>query len=96
MIAPPTAFEPQSSDPLPNCQRVYVSGSKYPELRVPLREISLSPTRGMNGRVESNPSERVYDCSGPWGDPQFEGNVAQGLPADLLKQPQIREAYLGV
>ena len=22
--------------------------------------------------------------------------VAQGLPADLLKQPQIREAYLGV
>jgi branched-chain amino acid transport system ATP-binding protein len=22
--------------------------------------------------------------------------VAQGLPADLLKQPHIREAYLGV
>jgi branched-chain amino acid transport system ATP-binding protein len=22
--------------------------------------------------------------------------VAQGLPGDLLKQPQIREAYLGV
>ena len=24
---------------------------------------------------------RVYDCSGPWGDPNFEGDVRQGLPA---------------
>ncbi len=24
---------------------------------------------------------RVYDCSGPWGDPAFTGTVEQGLPA---------------
>ena len=23
---------------------------------------------------------RVYDCSGPWGDADFAGNVEQGLP----------------
>ncbi len=87
MIAPQTAFEPQSSDPLPNCDRVYVTGSKYPELRVPFREIRLSPTKAMNGRTEANQPERVYDCSGPWGDPQFNGNVDQGLPP--LRHPWI-------
>src|SRR5207249_4366478 len=24
---------------------------------------------------------RVYDCSGPWGDPNFTGAVEEGLPA---------------
>jgi len=46
-----------------------------------MREIRLSDTEHPNGRVEENPPIRVYDCSGPWGDPDFKGDVTQGLPA---------------
>jgi len=65
----------------PNSSRVYVNGTIHPEVRVPMREIRLSDTEHPNGRIEENPPLRVYDCSGPWGDPCFEGDVTQGLPA---------------
>src|SRR5262249_31359960 len=45
-----------------------------------MREITLSPTKSSHGRAEHNEPVRVYDCSGPWGDPGFTGNVEQGLP----------------
>jgi len=48
---------------------------------VPLREISLSDTVHPDGRREPNAPVRVYDCSGPWGDPDFHGDPAGGLPA---------------
>ena len=72
---------PHSSESLPNSRRVYVAGKVHRDLRVPFREISLSATRTPSGRVEANEAVRVYDCSGPWGDPCFEGDVEQGLPA---------------
>ena len=81
MIASKDSFEPQSSDVLPNSKKVYVSGKIHADVRVPLREIELSPTKAFDGRVEANEPVRVYDCSGPWGDPNFEGDVRQGLPA---------------
>ncbi len=81
MIASPTSFEPHSSDPLPNSRKVYLQGSLHPEIRVPVREISLAPTRGYDGKIEVNEPVRVYDTSGPWGDPEFRGNVEEGLPA---------------
>ncbi|HAB17765.1 MAG TPA: phosphomethylpyrimidine synthase, partial [Verrucomicrobiales bacterium] len=81
MIADPkSSFEPHSSHPLPNNTRVYVSGAMNPNLRVPMREIELSPTKAFNGRIEINEPVRVYDCSGPWGDPEFRGTVEEGLP----------------
>jgi len=80
MIASRKSFEPQSSEPLPNSDKVYLSGKLHPNIRVPLREIKLSPTKTNNGKPEVNEPVRVYDCSGPWGDPQFEGTVEQGLP----------------
>jgi phosphomethylpyrimidine synthase len=80
MIADRTAFEPQSSEPLPASAKVYVPGKLHPEIRVPLREIQLVDTKGLNGRTEANPPARVYDCSGPWGEPKFAGQVEQGLP----------------
>ncbi|HJQ23979.1 MAG TPA: phosphomethylpyrimidine synthase ThiC [Blastocatellia bacterium] len=64
----------------PNSTRVYVEGSRA-DLRVPLREIKLNVTRGINGAVEENPPLRVYDSSGPWGDPAVRCNVHDGLPA---------------
>src|SRR5580658_868595 len=80
MIATKSSFEPHSSDALPNSKRVYLPGALHPRLRVPLREISLRPTSGRNGRAEPNEAVRVYDCSGPWGDENFLVNVRIGLP----------------
>jgi phosphomethylpyrimidine synthase len=70
-----------SRAPLPASTRVYVDGKLHPSLRVPMREISLSPSKSFNGREENNEPVLVYDCSGPWGDPTFDGTVEQGLPA---------------
>ncbi len=61
--------------------RVYATGRIHPGLRVPFREIQLSPTRGANGRTEANDPVRVYDTSGPWGDPAQVCEVQRGLPA---------------
>jgi phosphomethylpyrimidine synthase len=74
---------------LPNSNKVYVSGKLYSEVRVPFREISLAPTKTMNGEVEVNEPVRVYDTSGPWGDPDFHGDVTQGLPP--LRAKWIRD-----
>ncbi len=85
MIAPAGTIESHSSEPLPNSTRVYEPGVLHPSVRVPLREISQSQTKGLNGRVEENAPVRVYDCSGPWGDANFSGSVEEGLP-ELRKQ----------
>ncbi len=79
MIAPK---DPQpSSRQLPNSRRVYAEGQLHPEIRVPMREISLATTKTMDGKLEENAPVRVYDCSGPWGDPEYRGDVEHGLPA---------------
>ena len=82
MIADPKkSFEPHSSEQLPNSTRVYLQGSIHSEVRVPVREIALSPTKTFSGELEANEPVRVYDCSGPWGDPAFTGTSDEGLPA---------------
>ena len=81
MIASQESFEPKSDQPLPKSKRVYLPGKTRGDIRVPMREIELSDTKGFNGQIEVNEPVRVYDCSGPWGDPSFEGDVEQGLPA---------------
>ena len=75
--------------PLPNSKKTYVSGKVHREIRVPFREISLAPTKSINGEIEINEAVRVYDTSGPWGDPDFHGDVTQGLPP--LRAKWIRE-----
>ena len=86
MIADPkTSFEGHSLDQLPASSRVYVQGQIHPDVQVPMREIKLSPTKDFNGRIIENDPVRVYDCSGPWGDPDYKGTVETGLPG-LRKQ----------
>ncbi|HTL58328.1 MAG TPA: phosphomethylpyrimidine synthase ThiC [Candidatus Limnocylindrales bacterium] len=87
MIANKTSFDPQSGEPLPQSKKVYVAGAMHPEIRVPFREIQLSPSKSFNGGLEANEALRVYDCSGPWGDSEFHGDVGQGLPQ--LRRPWI-------
>ena len=74
---------------LPNSSKVYVGGKLHPGIRVPFREISLASTKTMSGEVEVNEPVRVYDTSGPWSDPDFHGDVTQGLPP--LRAKWIRE-----
>ncbi|MDT4969245.1 MAG: phosphomethylpyrimidine synthase [Acidobacteriota bacterium] len=68
------------SNQLPNSRRVYVEG-ELPGVRVPFREIEQSPTRDFRGQLEENPPVRVYDTSGPYGDPSMDTDVRAGLPA---------------
>ncbi|MFN0110670.1 MAG: phosphomethylpyrimidine synthase ThiC [Blastocatellia bacterium] len=65
---------------LPNSQRVYIAG-QADGVSVPFREVSLNVTKGFNGQIEVNEPVRVYETSGPWGDPHFKGDVRDGLPA---------------
>ena len=80
MIATKDSIEPHSSDQLPASTRVYLQGELFPDVKVPMREIALSPTKRMDGVLEVNEPVRVYDCSGPWGDPAFAGTSDEGLP----------------
>src|SRR3954467_13966039 len=83
---------------LPNSKKVYVSGELHSEIKVPFREISLAPTKSMSGEIEVNEPVRVYDTSGPWGDPEFAGDVEQGLPPVRAKWSRDRgdvEEYEG-
>ncbi|ATB38304.1 phosphomethylpyrimidine synthase ThiC [Cystobacter fuscus] len=69
--------------PLPASRKVYVSGVLNPELRVPLREISQTPTRHGHGpdvKETPNPSVFVYDSSGPYTDPDAQIDLRRGLP----------------
>jgi phosphomethylpyrimidine synthase len=81
MIASKDSFEPHSSEQLPNSKKVFVAGTIHPDVRVPMREITVTDTKSYTGAVTPNDPVRVYDCSGPWGDPAFTGTSEQGLPA---------------
>ena len=62
-----------------NSRRVYIE-NKDKSVKVPMREISLSPTNKTDGTIEVNDPVRVYDTSGPWGDQDFLGSYSEGLP----------------
>ena len=65
---------------LPNSRRVYIEGER-PGVRVPFREIEQNATRNFDNSLEANEPVRVYDTSGPWGDPAVRGDVREGLPS---------------
>ena len=84
-------------DALEGMKRVYVRGSRA-DVKVPLREIELQPTRLPDGKLQVNDPVRVYDTSGPWGDPDFHGDVRQGLPglrAGWIEERKDTEVYRG-
>src|SRR6266516_2394715 len=65
---------------LPNSRRTYVEG-KQSGVRVPFREIDQNATRNFDNTLEENPPVRVYDTSGPYGDPTAHCDVREGLAA---------------
>src|SRR5258707_4566370 len=95
MIASKESFEPHSSEQLPASEKVFVAGKLHPDIRVPMREIEVGDTKSYTGAIEKNAPVRVYDCSGPWGDPAFTGTSEEGLPALrrdwILKRGDVEE-----
>ena len=95
MIASQESSPSTRTAPLPNSRKVYLPGRLSPEVQVPMREIELSPTKNSQGISEPNAPVRVYDTSGPWGDPEFTGAVETGLPALrrewILKRGDVAE-----
>jgi len=90
MIAPNDSIDSQSTDaPLPNSKKIYVSGKIHSDVCVSFREIALAPTKSISGEIEVNEPVRVYDTSGPWGNPDFHGDVTRGLPP--LRSKWIRD-----
>jgi phosphomethylpyrimidine synthase len=67
-----------SRAPFPASEKVYVAGSRD-DVRVPMREITLRPTRRLDGTFEDNGKLRVYDTSGPYTDPKVDIDVRAGL-----------------
>ncbi len=66
--------------PLPSSKKVYESGVLHPTVRVPFREIQLSPTVDSHNLATENAPLRVYDTSGPYTDPSERCNIEKGLP----------------
>ena len=63
--------------PIAGSRKVHVIGSR-PDLRVPMREIALAPTRKTVGQ-EANAPFCVYDTSGPYTDPEVRIDLGAGL-----------------
>ncbi|WP_433945122.1 phosphomethylpyrimidine synthase ThiC [Paenibacillus sp. SN-8-1] len=72
---------------LPGSRKVYVEGSR-PDIRVPMREIALSPTSDSYGSHENAPV-RVYDTSGLYSDAEAQTDIKKGLPEN--RRAWIRE-----
>jgi len=70
-----------STGALPASRKIFVAGKQYPELRVAMREIDLSP-------ASKEPPVRVYDPSGPYTDPAIATDIRAGLAA--LRDEWIR------
>jgi len=68
-----------STGPLPASRKIYVAGTVAPDIRVPMREITLHPSA-------NEKPVRVYDTSGPYSDPEVDIDIYKGLP-------RIREGW---
>ncbi len=67
-----------SSD-FPSSEKIYVPGVIHPEIRVPLRKISLT----------NEPPVHVYDTTGPYTDPAVKIDIRKGLSP--IRSPWIEK-----
>ncbi len=98
---PPT--EMITTAPFPASRKTYIEGTQA-GVSVPMREISLTPTRSMNGSAPVlNDPVTVYDTSGPYTDPGVTIDIRAGLAAyrrewiigrnDVVELPQVSSQY---
>lgn len=75
-------------NPFPNSKKIYVQGTIYPQIKVAMREISLSDTtNSMTKKKTPNEPVTVYDTSGPYTDPNKDINIHAGIE-------RIREQWI--
>ncbi|MGB1268832.1 MAG: phosphomethylpyrimidine synthase ThiC [Flavobacteriaceae bacterium] len=75
-------------NPFPNSKKIYVSGTIHPQIKVAMREITLSDTKDtFTGKLTPNEPVTVYDTSGPYTDPDKAINVHDGIE-------RIREQWI--
>ncbi len=69
-------------------RKVYVQGELFPDIKVAMREISLTQPKNAKADVPvENPPLTVYDTSGPYTDPSVELDIRKGIP-------RIREKWI--
>lgn len=74
--------------PFPNSKKIYVQGEIHPDIKVAMREITLSDTRDtITGKLTPNEPVTVYDTSGPYTDPEKDIDVHKGIE-------RIREQWI--
>lgn len=74
----------------PKSEKVYLKGQIFPNIRVGMRRVHLTPTVTIeNGKRTENPNADVlvYDTSGPYSDPNVAIDLRRGLPR--LREPWI-------
>lgn len=86
-LAATATVDEAAVQPLPNSRKIYVQGSRA-DIQVPMREISQSDTPTSFGG-EKNPPIYVYDCSGPYTDPNIKIDIRSGLAP--LREKWIEE-----
>lgn len=75
-----------TSTPFRNSRKIYVDGKLFP-IKVAMREITLSPTKLSNSKIEINQPVTIYDTSGPYSDKNITIDVRKGLS-------RIREQWI--
>jgi len=86
ILSKTAAVDAAAIAPFPKSSKIYLEGSR-PDIRVPMREITLSDTPAGFG-VEKNSPIWVYDTSGAYTDPAVSIDIRKGLPA--LREPWIK------
>jgi len=92
-----------TTQPFPASRKVFVEGTQS-GVRVPMREISLTPTKSMNGGAPApNAPIVVYDTSGPYTDSSIRIDLRRGLAAlrrdwilsrgDVEQLPDVTSEY---
>ncbi len=61
-----------TTGPVRGSKKSYIRGRRFPDIRVPVREIQLEETSG-------EPPFMVYDCSGPYTDGNEKIDIRKGL-----------------
>lgn len=75
----------------PNSEKVYMQGKLFPDIKVGMRKVTLTPTVDVREDgtqcIKENQPVYVYDTSGPFGDEQVAIDLKKGLP-------RMRESWI--
>jgi len=73
------------NSPIPGSRKVYETGVRFADIRVPFREVALHESA-------NEPPVTIYDSSGPYTDENFTPDISKGLPRLRESQSLITRA----